>query len=143
MGKTLALPATAAALLVLSACADHTVSSIAAPSAPSAAAAAANSNNGNDGLGLHPNGFGQDSYAAWKAHEGLPDSKGKADHALYFQKMTTTPTFAAGVARVTGLEGQPLSAITGLSWEHRTDGWCGAGAPRWDIIVWTNPAIAA
>ncbi|MFL5467958.1 MAG: hypothetical protein ACJ79N_12885, partial [Gemmatimonadaceae bacterium] len=25
--------------------------------------------------------------------------------------------------------------IVGLSWEHRIDGWCGAGAPRWDIIV--------
>ena len=131
--KIFALSATAAALL-LTACADQTAD-VAGPGTPSSAALASNSNNGNDGLALHPDGFGQDSYAAWKAHEGLPDSKGNADHALYFQKMTTTATFAAGVAKVTGLEGQPLSAITGLSWEHRTDGWCGAGAPRWDIIV--------
>jgi len=134
MGKTLSLPAIAA-VLMLAACADHTASTVAGPT-PTGAVLAANSNsNGDDGFGLHPNGFGENSYAAWKAHEGLPDSKGNADHALYFQKMTTTATFAAGVARVTGLEGQPLSAITGLSWEHRTDGWCGAGAPRWDIIV--------
>jgi len=134
MGKTFALTATAA-LLLLSACADHTVSSVAGPPAPTDASRAANSNNGNSGLTLHPNGFGPDSYAAWKAHEGLPDSRGNADMALYFQKMTTTGTFAAGVARIKGLEGQPLSALVGLSWEHRIDGWCGAGAPRWDVIV--------
>jgi hypothetical protein len=87
------------------------------------------------GLKLHPNGFGQKSYAAWKAQEGLPDSNGNANHALYFQKQVPTPTFAAGVARITGLEGQPVSALTGLSWEHRDDGHCGAGAPRWNILV--------
>ena len=134
MNKSLALLPTTAALLVLSACADRTVTD---PSlTPSSVTLAANANsNSNSGLNLHPDGFGQASYAAWKAHEGLPDSKGNADHGLYFQKMTTTETFAAGEARITGLEGQPLSAITNLSWEHRTDGWCGAGAPRWDIIV--------
>jgi hypothetical protein len=132
MGKTFALPATAA-LLLLAACADNT-SRIAGPAQPNAVSMAANANS-NSGLTLHPDGFGPNSFAAWRAHEGLPDSKGNADHALYFQKMTTTATNAAGVARITGLEGQPLSAITGLSWEHRTDGWCGAGAPRWDIIV--------
>jgi hypothetical protein len=91
--------------------------------------------NSNAGLTLHPNGFGQDAYAAWKAGEGEQDSRGNADHALYFQKFTATEEQVAGVARVMGLEGQPLSAITALSWEHRVDGWCGAGAPRWDIIV--------
>jgi len=132
MNKTLALLPTTAALLVLTACADRTATG---PSlSPSSVSLAANANS-NAGLKLHPNGFGEQSYAAWKAHEGLPDSKGNADHGLYFQKMTTTETFAAGVARITGLEGQPLSALTGLSWEHRTDGWCGAGAPRWDVIV--------
>ncbi|MFL5603408.1 MAG: hypothetical protein ACJ77R_08370 [Gemmatimonadaceae bacterium] len=134
MGKTLALPATAAVLL-LSACADHTASTVVGPQAPSDAVLAANTASGNDGLVLHPDGFGQDSYAAWRAHEGLQDSRGSADHALYFQKMTTTATVAAGVARIMGLDGRPLSAIVGLSWEHRIDGWCGAGAPRWDIIV--------
>ena len=132
MNKNLALLGTTAALLALSACADRTVTG---PSFETPSVSLAANANSNAGLRLHPSGFGQHSYAAWKAHEGLPDAKGGADHGLYFQKMTTTSTFAAGVARITGLEGQPVSAITGLSWEHRTDGWCGAGAPRWDIIV--------
>lgn len=133
MNKTVALFTASAALLALSACADHTATS---PLSPSSGSLSASANaNGNTGLKLHPDGFGQQSYAAWKAHDGLPDSKGNADAGLYFQKMTTTATFAAGVAKITGLEGQPVSAITNLSWEHRTDGWCGAGAPRWDVIV--------
>jgi hypothetical protein len=133
MPKTSALLPATAALLFLSACAGDPTSSIRATTlSPGSAAAAANSN---AGLTLHPNGYGPDSYAAWKAHEGEQDSHGNADHALYFQKFTATETNAAGVARVMGLEGQPLSAITSLSWEHRIDGWCGAGAPRWDIIV--------
>ena len=85
------------------------------------------------GLSLHPRGFGEMSYAAWKAQEGQPDTRGNANHALYFQKMTATTTFAAGVAVVDGLAGQPATALTNLSWEHRNDGWCGAGAPRWNI----------
>jgi hypothetical protein len=87
------------------------------------------------GLKLHPSGFGEKSQAAWKAKEGLPDSKGNALHALYFQKFTTTATFAAGIAVINGLEGQPVSKLTGLSWEHRNDGHCGAGAPRWNLGV--------
>jgi hypothetical protein len=135
MSKTHALPAIAA-LLLLPACADHQISDV-SPTRGSldVALAAATSNNSNSGFAIHPNGFGQKSFAAWRANEGLPDNNGHTNMALYFQKMTTTETFAAGVARVTGLEGQPLSALVGLSWEHRIDGWCGAGAPRWDVIV--------
>ena len=132
MGKTTLLPA-AAALLFLIACsgdpASSITSSVASPATVSAAA------NASAGLTLHPSGFGEHSLAAWKAHEGEQDSRGNADHALYFQKFTATETVAAGVARIHGLEGQPLAAIQSLSWEHRVDGWCGAGAPRWDIIV--------
>ncbi len=133
MGKTSPLMPATAALLLLSACAVDPVSSVTASSvSPHAASASANSNSG---LTLHPNGFGPDSYAAWKAHEGEQDLRGNADQALYFQKFTATETNAAGVARINGLEGQPLAAIQSLSWEHRIGGWCGAGAPRWDIIV--------
>jgi hypothetical protein len=85
-------------------------------------------------LTLHPSGFGEHSYAAWKADEGLPDSTGDAMQALYFQKLTETFVFAAGIAEVQGAAGLTVSDITGLEWEHRTDGWCGAGAPRWTII---------
>jgi len=91
-------------------------------------------------LKLHPNGFGPDSYAAWKAKQGRQDSEGEGDHSLYFQKMTATATVAAGIAVITGFKGQmiPAMALTGLSWEHRIDGHCGAGAPRWNIQV-TGP----
>ena len=88
---------------------------------------------GRSGMNLHPSGFGRHSYAAWKAHEGEPDARGNADQALYFQKMTVTTDFAAGVAVIDGLEGQPASNLTKLSWDHRNDGWCGAGAPRWNL----------
>lgn len=135
MTKTTALLPATAAILFLAACADDPASRVSAPDLGSASAGVSASANASSGLKLHPDGFGEHSYAAWKAHEGEQDARGNADQALYFQKFTATETNAAGVARITGLEGQPLSAIESLSWEHRIDGWCGAGAPRWDIIV--------
>ena len=119
-----------AAFLAVTACADRTVSGPALVASQASPVASAQS-----GLHLHPSGFGENSYAAWKAHEGQQDSRGEADMALYFQKMTATTTNAAGVAEITGFEGMSLSAITGLSWERRAGGWCGAGAPRWTFIV--------
>ena len=136
MNKTPTLLPAAVALLVISACADQRVSGPAVNS--SVASVAATGSNASSGLQLHPDGFGEKSYAAWKAHEGIQDGSGNADQALYFQKMTATETFAAGVARITGLDGQPLTALAGLQWERRDDGWCGAGAPRWNISV-TGP----
>ena len=114
-----------------------------APTAPTArssaatqpGAAAFSSASAGADLKLHPDGFGKRAYAAWKAQEGEADNSGNANQALYFQKMTTTATEVAGVAVITGLEGEDASARTGLSWEHRTDGWCGAGAPRWDVFI--------
>ena len=52
-------------------------------------------------LTSHPSGFGKGSYAAWKAKEGLPDTSGNANQALYLQKMVPTATFAAGIVVVT------------------------------------------
>ena len=89
---------------------------------------------GGQGLNLQPGGFGEGSFAAWKPHQGQPDNKGSADAALYFQKMTATATVAAAFAVITGVEGQDVSTLT-LSWDHRTDGWCGAGAPRWNLSI--------
>ncbi len=126
------LPALApfAAALLLAACQE---TSSPASRGSAAALASFDVGGGQSGLNLHPSGFGVHSYAAWKAHQGQPDADGNADQALYFQKMTATADFAAGVAVVDGLEGQLASAFTGLSWEHGNDGWCGAGAPRWNI----------
>ena len=88
---------------------------------------------------LHPNGFGPHSYSSWKADEGLPDSHGGKDQALYFQKNTTTATVAAGVAVFKGVEGMDVSALFPLSFYVRVDGHCGAGAPRFNLRV-ENPA---
>lgn len=84
---------------------------------------------------LHPAGFGPNSYAAWKAQEGLDDpGTGLPQQALYFQKFTDTTTNAAGVAVFKGFAGITVSDIDSLQWKHRDDGWCGAGAPRWNIV---------
>ena len=122
--------ASALSVLVLAGCAEHlpTPPAIAASSASAALQRSADA-----GLTLHPSGFGEESYAAWKAKEGKTDDHGNADHALYFQKMVPTATVAAGIAVIDGVSGLPASAIAGLSWEHRTDGHCGAGAPRWNL----------
>src|SRR2546425_7974650 len=83
---------------------------------------------------LHPAGFGPDSYAAWKSGEGLTDNNG-SNHALYFQKMTATTTFAAGVAVFKGFEGLMVSDLTALEFKWGLDGHCGAGAPRFNLRV--------
>lgn len=121
-----------AAALVLAACREP--ASPASSSSPSTRPAFA-VGGGQSGLSLHPGGLGEQSFAKWEAHEGEPDTKGNADQALYFQKMVATPVFAAGFAVIDGLQGQPATALTALSWDHRADGWCGAGAPRWNVGV--------
>jgi hypothetical protein len=90
-------------------------------------------------LVLHPNGFGDHSYSSWKADEGLPDSTGAKDQALYLQKNTATATPAAGVAVIKGVEGLPTTALGDLQFWWRTDTHCGAGAPRFNVRV--QPAL--
>jgi hypothetical protein len=87
-----------------------------------------------DEVTLHPIGFGEHSYASWKAQEGQPDTSGDGNHAIYLQKFTETFIQVAGIVEFEGLAGRPIEVIDGLEWEHRTDGWCGAGAPRWTTI---------
>src|SRR6266581_2361691 len=130
--NTRAILVPVAVALVLVACREP--ASPASSSSPSTRPAFA-VGGGQSGLSLHPGGLGEQSFAKWQSHEGEPDAKGSADQALYFQKMVATPVFAAGFAVIDGLQGQRANTLTALSWEHRTDGWCGAGAPRWDVIV--------
>jgi hypothetical protein len=82
---------------------------------------------------LHPSGFGEHSYASWKGGEGLADSTGARNQALYFQKMTATTTVAAGVAVFRGFEGTDTADLGTLEFWVGTDGWCGAGAPRFNV----------
>lgn len=123
------------AMFVVSACADKTVS------APPTVLAIARAASSNAGLTLHPSGFGEASYAAWRPREGMADSRGNAVMALYFQKMTSTATFAAGFAVIEGVDGTPSEQL-GLAWSHREDGHCGAGAPRWNVTL-ENPNTGA
>lgn len=90
------------------------------------------------GLKLHPDGFGQKSYAAWKSQQGEADDQGNANQALYFQKMVPTATFAAGVAVFEGVENLDVTNGLVLGFDHRLDGHCGAGAPRFNITI-QNP----
>jgi len=90
---------------------------------------------------LHPSGFGEHSYSSWKGGEGLPDTHGAKEQALYFQKQTATTTFAAGVAVIKGFEGMPSSAVLPLEFDWRMDGHCGAGAPRFNVRIETAPMV--
>jgi len=101
---------------------------------------------GASGMKLHPSGFGAHSYASWKADEGLQDSTGNKDQALYFQKQTATETFAAGIAVFRGVAGLDTQSLLPLAFDVRTDGWCGAGAPRFNVRIQpegtTDPALS-
>ena len=97
------------------------------------------------GMKLHPSGFGTHSYASWKGDEGLQDFTGNKDQALYLQKQTTTETFAAGVAVFSGVAGSDTASLLPLAFDVRSDGWCGAGAPRFNVRIQptgtTDPAM--
>jgi hypothetical protein len=69
----------------------------------------------------------------WQAGAGLPDGgKGDQSFGLYLQKNVPTSTEAAGGAEITGVSGVRL---TELGFDFRNDGWCGAGAPRFNIYT--------
>ena len=92
------------------------------------------------GVTLHPSGFGPHSYAAWKGQEGEADSVGNGNHALYFQKDTSTTTVAAGVAVFENVENANLAAGgLRLAFDVRDDGWCGGGAPRFNVTLDSSP----
>jgi hypothetical protein len=87
-----------------------------------------------DVLTLYPVGGGQDTYAAWKAQEGRPDSQGTANQALYLQRLTNTANTPAA-AHVRGLQGTPVTTLLSLSYEHRVPGLCTKTDPRWTLFI--------
>jgi hypothetical protein len=87
-----------------------------------------------DVLTLYPAGGGSNTYAAWKAQEGRPDSQGTGNQALYLQNVAPAPSTAAA-AHVTGFEGQPVTALVSLSYEHRVPGLCSRTDPRWTLFI--------
>ena len=109
---------------------------IAAASAAALAIAPAwGASGGTSKLTLHPSGFGPHSYAAWKGGQGEISPGDPSAQALYFQKMTSTTTNAAGVAVVNGVQGLSPSDVGTLAFDWRMDGHCGAGAPRFNLTV--------
>jgi hypothetical protein len=84
-----------------------------------------------DVLTLYPVGGGQQTFAAWKAQEGRPDSQGTASQALYLQRLSNAPA----VAHVLGLENTPVTALVSLSYEHRVPGLCTKTDPRWTLFI--------
>jgi hypothetical protein len=55
--------------------------------------------------------------------------------------MTSTATFAAGVAVFKGFEGADSSELLPLEFWWRTDGHCGAGAPRFNVRIEVAPGV--
>jgi len=66
--------------------------------------------------------------SGWVPKQGLPDAGG-SNHALYLQKAGETTVNASAGATVT-FQGK----ITELGFDYRNDGWCGAGAPRFNVV---------
>ena len=77
-----------------------------------------------------PYDFGVAS-GAWVTHQGLADAGG-SQHALYLAKQAPTNAWASGGASVEGVAGMKL---TELGFDYRNDGWCGAGAPRFNVYI--------
>lgn len=87
-----------------------------------------------DGLTLYPVGGGQETYAAWTAQEGRPDSSGSADQALYLQNLTGAGDTAAA-ARVRGFEGHPVTFLISIAYEHHRRSTCTKTDPRWTLFI--------
>jgi hypothetical protein len=65
-----------------------------------------------------------------------PTSKGApADFGLVLTKDTSTSTVASSGAIVKGPEGDVVTATTEFDYAYRNDGHCGAGAPRFNVVV--------
>jgi hypothetical protein len=87
-----------------------------------------------DDVTLHPAGGDAQTYAAWRAQEGLPDDLGQADQGLYFTSGDFQPG-AAAVAIVEGVQERPVTLLFGLEYEYRIDGRCDVFSPRWTIAI--------
>ena len=71
------------------------------------------------------------SDSQWQPGTGLPDA-GKSNHGLFLTKFGPTAALAASGASIKGVNGITLST---LGFDVRNDGWCGAGAPRYNVTL--------
>ena len=87
-----------------------------------------------DILTLYPSGAGEQTYAAWNAQEGRPDSTGSASQALYLQNLTGAPDTAAA-AHVLGFEGTEVRFLVSIGYDHRKDSTCTKTDSRWTLFI--------
>lgn len=87
--------------------------------------------------------------ARWLKGMGLPDNGGpnvgldptdnpnkKDPHrGLLLNKNGTTPDCSASGARITGVKGLTVTETFALGYDYRNGGHCGAGAPRFNVVV--------
>ena len=59
----------------------------------------------------------------------------QSDNTLLLTKNTATATNASAGAEITVNHNHFTSPITELGFDYKSDGWCGAGAPRFDIFT--------
>jgi hypothetical protein len=81
---------------------------------------------------MFPNSSGSHTVASWRAQEGLPDTVGAADQALWLASQDPDGEDVAA-ATFNGVEGVQVQAIKGLEWEHRAGSDCGKFSPRWTL----------
>jgi len=88
--------------------------------------------------------------SAWLGGMGLPDNggpnfnatdpadapnKGDPHAGLLLSKNGASPICSSAGARIRGVRGMVLSATSALGFDYRNGGHCGAGAPRFNVVV--------
>jgi hypothetical protein len=80
--------------------------------------------------------------AAWLGGMGLPDNGGMnattpndPHTGLLLSKNGPTADCSSSGARITGVKGMTVDAAFQLGFEYRNGGHCGAGAPRFNVMV--------
>ncbi len=114
---------------------------------------AASADDDNKGFKVSPFHFGQGALATWEQDAGEPGQKGDPkQHGLYLQKHTATPNFSAAGAALTKLKPMPAADLSMLAFDipgfageptfNVANGYCGAGAPRFNVSSTDFPSPA-
>src|SRR3989449_4455018 len=80
------------------------------------------------GMGLPDNGGDT-------AFNGVPDTANDPHDGLLLSKNGASPDCSSAGARITGARGMSVDATFTLGFDFRNGGHCGAGAPRFNVVV--------
>jgi hypothetical protein len=69
------------------------------------------------------------------ALNGVPDTAKDPHRGLLLSKNGPTPDCSSAGARITGVRGISVDATFTLGFDYRDGGHCGAGAPRFNVVV--------